>query len=72
MLNLTRRIGEKVHIKIPPFTTTQIIQVEILDTKYRLVNLGFDAHQDIQIDREEIAILKAVREKEKSLKDELC
>lgn len=57
MLVITRRESQKVFIGGEP--GSPIITVKVLKTHRAGVRLGFDAHPDIRIDREELSLAKA-------------
>jgi len=59
VLLLSRRMGEAIRITVPPGQETRVIRIKAVSHGLlRGVSLGLEADKDIQIDREEIALLK--------------
>ena len=54
MLVLTRCVNEGVVITVPASDQPQTIALRVIDTYSRKVRLGFDAHRNIEIYREEL------------------
>lgn len=65
MLVLTRKVGESVVITVPPSATERRIRVCYAgDRGWGGVRLGFEAHPDVEIHREEIQAEIDARTKE--------
>lgn len=51
LLVLTRRIGEKIEIIVPPSNETQIIKLTLTDVMQNRAKLGIGAKRDVVIRR---------------------
>jgi sRNA-binding carbon storage regulator CsrA len=58
MLFLTRRVGGKVIITVPPSQEATVVEVELVRLTAEQARLAFDAPDDVVIDREEIHLDK--------------
>lgn len=58
MLALTRKIGERIVIRVPGMERPIIIGIADIRRNADKVRLAFDAQDDVSIDREEIDIEK--------------
>ncbi len=54
MLALTRRLGEKVILRIPPSDKPTLVEVTYVKLKKSMVMLGFEAPREVTIVRKEI------------------
>lgn len=56
MLMLSRHVGERIFVSVPPSTTTTIVAVTIADVQARAhrVKVGIDAPAETEITREEL------------------
>lgn len=61
MLVLGRQVDQRVVISVPG---REPIRVMIVDVRHRQARLGFEADDDIVIDREEIYLAKKEQERE--------
>lgn len=58
MLFLTRRVGGKVIITVPPSQEATVVEIELVRLTGEQARLAFDAPDDVVIDREEVHLDK--------------
>jgi carbon storage regulator len=54
MLVLSRKVGEKVIITVPPSTQPTVIAVTLVETRADRCRLGYEAPRTVSIHRQEI------------------
>ncbi len=56
MLVLSRKINEKVIISVPPAASVTTVTIAVVEITGGKIRLGFEAPQEVRIDREEVSL----------------